>query len=229
MTEQLDRVLKDADQTIAVPDEQGLEPDPAPDRTRKFSYTNFSRMRTRWPQADQMRIEDLHYQADQIIRAQFKVAFDVIEQIYRVVRDTSRDPDTGQIRTGSDGRPVWITDEFGNPAEKWSNLDAQWRSNFLFAITVHLFEWEQMSFDSWAEAMYAKVVWEDKFATGFLGQPGVQVSGKPTVDDRTQTGHKHSIDERYFAVFKAVLSKKAEGVVRSMTRLERLLSASEDR
>jgi len=221
--DQIARVLKEADQGLAVREEAPLEPDPAPDRTKRFLYTNFSRMRTHWPQEDQVRIDELQRQADEIVRAQFKVAYDVIDHIYRAVREPSYDSVTNKVRLDSAGRPVWITDEFGNPVENWSNLGEDQRSNLLMAITVHLFEWEQMSFKTWAESMFAKAVWEDRFATGFLNPPGVQISGKPTIDDRTQSGHKASIDERYFAIFQAALSKRAEGVVRSMTRLARVL------
>ena len=107
--------------------------------------------------------------------------------------------------------------------EDWSLLGHTQRSDFLDAITMHLWEWEQTAVDAWAEAMYAKVAWEEKFANGYIKLPGNAISGKPTIDDRTQTGHSFSAQERYFAVYCSALSRKADALVRSMTRIQRLL------
>jgi hypothetical protein len=54
----------------------------------------------------------------------------------------------------------------------------------------------------------------------------MQISGKPTIDDRTQWGHQFSAEERYFAVFRSVLSRKADALVRSMERLRRMLEST---
>ena len=70
--------------------------------------------------------------------------------------------------------------------EDWSLLGHTQRSDFLDAITMHLWEWEQGAVDAWAEAMYAKVAWEEKFANGYIKLPGNAISGKPTIDDRTR-------------------------------------------
>jgi hypothetical protein len=219
--QQVQRVLADADRPADATEEEPLSVETPPDRSRQFRYTNFSRMRLSYIGDDQVRLDHIRRTADQAIQARFNGAFSLMDRLYRCVREpVTRD---GEVVTGSDGRPIWQADEDGNPAEDWSLLGEGERSNFLFAINTHLFGWEQEAVDLWAEAMYAKVMWEEQFANAFIKLPGVSVSGKPTIDDRTQAGHAFSAQDRYFAVYCAALSRKAEAVVRSMNRLQRML------
>ena len=75
----------------------------------------------------------------------------------------------------------------------------------------------------WGDAMFAKVLWEQRFSEGFRLLPGAAISGKPTIDDRTQVGHSHSGQDRYFAVFQSVISRQADALVRNLIRIQRLL------
>jgi hypothetical protein len=157
------------------------------------------------------------------------VAFAVVERIHRYVRTPVVDMATGAVQSYPDGTPMWETDSTGMPTEDWSQLGDRERESLLFTIATWLFDWELKAVDEWAQAMYAKVQWEEKFARGFIALPGMQVSGRPTIDDRTQWGHQFSAEERYFAVFRAVLSRKADALVRSMNRLSRLLEGTSSR
>jgi hypothetical protein len=67
------------------------------------------------------------------------------------------------------------------------------------------------------------VDWEVKFASAFVNMPGSQISGRPTIDDRTQAGHRDSAQERYFAVFRSAISRQADGLVSAMKGLQFLL------
>lgn len=221
--QQVERVLAESDQPADATAEEGLAPDIPPDRTRQFRYTNFSRMRMSWIGDDLVRLEEIQATANRALQARFKKAFDLMDEVWLCVREPLADESTGEIRLASDGRPRWREDEHGNPVENWGRLDDRTRERFLFAITTHLFEWETAAVDLWAEAMYSKVQWEEAFANGFIRMPGNQVSGRPTIDDRTQTGHAFSAQERYFAVFCSALSRKADALVRSLTRIQRLL------
>jgi hypothetical protein len=160
---------------------------------------------------------------EQIIRAEFHVAFAVMETLYRKVRSPLVDGETGEVLAYDDGSPKWETDEYGVPVENWSRLDPDTRSNMRHLLTAYLVEWEMRAADKWAEAMFAKVAWEERFAHGFTALPGIQITGKPTIQDRTEWGRRLSVEERYFAVFCATLSKKADTLVNSMIRLDRLL------
>lgn len=221
--DQVQRALADMERPDDPGAERPLEPDIPPDRTRQFTHTSLSRMRTGWAGDDSARLAEVRATADDIIRAEFRVAFAVMERVYRYVRTPLVDEETGEVRAYSDGTPVWELDDLGAPVEHWGMLTDTDRRALRFTIGAWLFDWELKSVDAWAEAMYAKVQWEERFAQGFIALPGMQVSGKPTIDDRTQWGHQHSAEERYFAVFRAVLSRKADVVVRSMSRLLRLL------
>jgi hypothetical protein len=222
----VERALADTGRPDDPGQEQPLQPDIPPDRTRQFSHTSFSRMRTGWTGDDSARVAEVRATADEIVRAEFRVAFAVMERVYRYVRTPLVDPETGEVRTYPDKSPMWEADELGCPVESWGALTDADRRALMFTIVSWLFDWELKSVDAWAEAMYSKVQWEEKFARGFIALPGMQVSGKPTIDDRTQWGHQFSAEERYFAVFRSVLSRKAEAIVRSMNRLYRLLEAT---
>jgi hypothetical protein len=124
---------------------------------------------------------------------------------------------------------MWELDEWDDPAEDWGRLGDRTRSDLVHSLAIRLAEWEMIAADDWAEAMFAKVVWEEKFANGFVAMPGHQVSGKPTIDDRTQFGNRYSVDERYFAVFKAAASRKADHIVKAANRLYYMLEKSADR
>lgn len=222
-SDQVERALEEAGRPDDPAAERPLKPDVPPDRTRQFTHTSLSRMRTGWAGDDSARLAEVRATADDIIKAEFRVAFAVMERIYRHVRSPVVNEETGEVRTYPDGTPVWELDELGAPVEHWGSISGSDRAALRFTIGAWLFEWELKAADTWADAMFAKVQWEEKFARGFIALPGMQVSGKPTIDDRTQWGHQFSAEERYFAVFRSVLSRKADVVVRSMNRLLRLL------
>jgi len=219
---QIQRVLDDSDIPADGTTEQPIEPTTSTERSRQFRYTNFSRMRFSWIGEDRARLDEIQRQADLALRSRFQDALDLLDRIFLCVREPAVDGE-GEVRLGPDGRPVWQADEQGHPVEDWSLLGDTQRGNFLFAINTHLYGWEQGAVDLWAEAMYAKVNWEEKFANAFIKLPGNAISGKPTIDDRTQTGHAFSAQERYFAVYCSALSRKADALIRSMTRIGRML------
>ena len=226
--DRIERVLADSDRPEDITQEEGLEPDLPPDNTRQFTHTSFSRMRVNWIGDDAVRLQEVLATADDLIKDEFKVAFAVMERLRRCVRTPQVDED-GVIRTYPDGTPMWEADELGAPAENWGLISDRDREALCFTITSWLFDWELKSVDEWAKAMFAKVQWEERFAKGFISLPGMQVSGKPTIDDRTQWGHQFSAEERYFAVFRSVLSRKADAVIRSMNRLYRMLEGTATR
>jgi hypothetical protein len=220
--ERVEKVIAESGRPIDATEEDPIEPDPPPDRTRGFTHTGFSRMRITWLDDDQERLAIVRATANDIIQAEFKVAFAVLDMLRKQARSPLVDGD-GVVQTYDDGSPKWELDEYDMPAENWSRIDPRTRENAMHAIAVFLVDMELRAVDMWAEAMFAKVIWEEKFAKNFTALPKDQLSGKPTIQDRTQWGHRNSTEERYFAVFCAVLSKKADALVRSMNRLYKLL------
>lgn len=214
---QIARVLSESETPDDRTQELPLHADPPPDRTRQFRHTNFSRMRTEWGADDKVQIEDIHHLARQVLEARFAVAYDVLDRLWLCVRSPRIGPG-GELVPGANGRPQWETHPNGSPVEDWSQLTDRQREDFIFEITTHLFEWEQESSILWTEAMYAKVRWEQAFASGYTAP-----TGRYTIDDRTQMGHMGSANERYFGIFEAALSRRAEALVRSMSRIVHIL------
>jgi hypothetical protein len=217
------RVIAESDIPADATRESPAEPTTPTERMTRFARIGLSRMRTEWPGADRDALVVLKAEADRLIREEFRGFFSVIDRFHRCVRTPQADEATGQINAYEDGTPMWELDEWGEPAEDWGMLDDRTRSNILHSLAIRLAEWEMRAADDWAEAMYAKVVWEEKFASGFVAMPGHQVSGRPTIEDRTQFGNRYSADERYFAVFKSAVSRKADAIVKAASRLYYLL------
>lgn len=227
----IQKALDESDVPADAPKEEPLAPDIPADRTRQFTHTNFSRMRTTWRDSEQPAMAVVQAEAERIIRGEFRMVQAVLGRIRKTVRIPLADGKTGEIFLDADGGPRWELDEYDLPAEDWSRLtgNEELVKDLLWTVTTWLYEWEQQSTKLWAEAMYAKVNWEQAFAKGFLSPPGEQITGKPTIDDRTQAGHRYSADDRYFAVFRSALSRRADAAVRSMTRLQWLLEKTVDR
>jgi hypothetical protein len=221
--DQIERVRAESDIPADDTAEEPLTADPPPDRTRQFTHAGFSRMRSGWIGDDRDKVLELEALADQMVKHRFVVAFAVIERVHRSVRTQAYNEGTGELLTYPDGTPMWKKDELGAPEEDWGMLSDRDRKGLLMTIATHMFEWELAGASAWAEAMYAKGIWEQAFASGFTALPPGVVSGRPTVDDRTQWGHKNAAEDRYFALFQTSLSKKADGILRAMRGIQRVL------
>lgn len=218
---QLKRIRDEADRLPGGPDEHPAEPDNPPDRTRQFTHVNFSRMRTEWPDSDKIKLAEINRRADLVIAECFPDAWWLLERIYGVVREKVVSTVTGVVAKDSSGHTRWRRNESGFIIEHWDRLGDAERNDFLHELTIHLFEWRQQAAMMWGSAMFAKGIWEEAFAWGYT----TMLSGgrKLTVDDKTQAGHLASIEDRYFAIFQAVLSRRADALIKSLERLEVLL------
>lgn len=211
------RVQRAMDEVTEDHDE-ALEPDPAPDRTRRFSSVGFSRMRTRWNTDEAPIIDSAKAQAEHELMIEFADVYRILNRLYEIVREPLRDADTGEVVRDRHGFAVWARDDFDMVREDWTRLTERDKENFLHQITTRLVMWEQKAADFKGEALFAKALWEERFAAAFTGSP--QVDGKrPTVDDRTQNGQMEAREQRYLAIYMTVRSNKAEALVRSMDRL----------
>src|ERR1700733_11799482 len=120
--DQIERVRAESDIPADDVNEEPLGADPPPDRTRQFTHTGFSRMRTGWVGDDHLKVMELEALADQMVKRRFQVAFAVIERIHRDTRTQACDGETGELLTYPDGSPVWEKDELGIPAEDWGMI-----------------------------------------------------------------------------------------------------------
>lgn len=219
-TGQIRRALADMDRDGA---DEPTEVDIDPDRTMETRTPTWSRMRTRvaWNDPDAQVVRDLQFYADQVIRREFDEAYNVQAELFLIVREPEVDYETGEIvHDETTGLPVWRRTPHGAVIEDWTRLGYRKRDELLYRITAHLFEWEQQAATEWGNAMFAKGMWEEAFANAFIAD----VEGmRDTIDARTQQGRSASMEERYRAIFRALVSRKAEAIVRSMSLLAQRL------
>lgn len=227
---QIERVLRESDVPADDgPAEETMVSDPHPDRTGEASRTGFSRMRTDWAGDDGRKVAELEALSDAIVRRRFAVAFAIEARVWRSVRRQRYSEETGEYLVYEDGTPQWEKDEYGDVIEDWGLLSDTARDDLLMSIATHMFEWELAKASMWAEAMYAKGAWEEIFSRGYTSLPGHVVSGKPTIEDRTHHSQKNAAQERYFALFKSSLSRKADGAVKAMYGFQRTLENTRPR
>lgn len=227
--DQLARVREDSDIPAPGKDEQPMETDLHKDRTREFSHTSFSRMRTGWSGDDAEKILDLETLAREIVRERFAIAFAIVRKIEKMTRKQAYDEATGEFLTYPDGSPVWAKDELGIPVENWELLSDDDRSHLLHTIAIHMFEWEIEAAVIKSDALYAKGIWEEVFATGFIAIPSEMISGRPTVQDKEQWGTKNAAKERYFGLFRSSISYQADGILSAIRGLQRVLESTQVR
>jgi len=205
----MDDVLANADSPAEV--------DIAPDRSRLFSSMSFARMRTNWTTEDRDVIDAAKAQAERETMIQFGDVYRILNNFYKLVREPELNAQ-GLTATDDYGFPRWRKDATGMYIEDWTRLTERDKEAMLFSITTRLVFWEQVAAEWWGEAMFAKGIWEDRFATSFQDTSGME-SKRPTVDDRTQHAQANARDQRYFAIYLSMRSKKADALVRTMERL----------
>lgn len=176
----------------------------------KFRALGFSRMKFSWSAEDTRIIESAKREVDDRIQAEFSDAFQLMHDLFIIVRTPRVDPNTGEVLKDRHGWPEWQRTASGGWVEDWSELGHRQREDFLFTLTTRMFAWEQAAADAWGEAMFAKAKWEEVFAQGYANPAA------GTVDDRTHHGRTYSADERYFAVFLTLYSRKADAICRTM-------------
>jgi hypothetical protein len=220
--DQLGRIFAEADRLPSGDGEHPSEPDIRPDRTRQFQHVNFSRMRTSWLAEDQIKVQQMGLLADRIMNQCFPEAYALVEWLHGIVRQ----PEANAVLPGEPlrdqaGRIRWKRNDCGLIIEDWSLLGDRERSEILDRLVMNMVEWEQQAAVMWGSAMFAKGIWEETFAFGFVSS-----RGQLTVDDRTHRGHLAGIEERYFGIFESILSRRADALIRSLNRVyDRLMKA----
>lgn len=189
------------------------------ERARTFRTPGFARMRTNWSDENRRVIGSALAAVDGRILESFGDAFQVMHEVFQVVRTPETHTD-GRVMADQWGFPVWKRTPSGGWEEDFSRLTTKQRENFLFQITTRIFDWEQRAANVWGEAMFAKAAWEERFSIGF----DAPMSG--TVDDRRAAGNLDAREERYFAIFMSLYSRRADAIVRSLGLLGQRLKDS---
>lgn len=206
-----DVIAKLNDEDAALTDE-----DPTEERTVRFRTPGFSRMRMEWAPMDRpIKDRALAMVEDRLVQ-EFSDAFQIMHDLFLLVRDPVVDAN-GEARLDRHGFPVWRKTDSGTWVEDFTKLRRVDQENFLFQITTRMFLWEQKAADAWGEAMFSKAMWEERMALGY----DAPMSG--TIEDRTAAGRIASADERYFALFLSLYSRKVDALVRSLALLAQRL------
>lgn len=215
-TKALSQVVEVTKQETERNDEDEADEDPAeefdPPRSR-YRRMGFYRFPTNWQGEDRIVVSRAQQAIDDRVQTAFADAFQIMHDIFIIVREKEVDRETGEIKVDQNGWPIWARTPSGGFVEDWAKLTRKQREDFLFQITTRLFAWEQRAAQMWTEAMFAKSKWEESFAAGYVAP----MSG--TIDDRTAAGRMDAAQDRYFAVFLTAVSKRGDGIVRSMTLL----------
>jgi hypothetical protein len=218
---------RDEEAAAAAADEAGetladsLAVEVPEERARKWRSPAFARMRTNWRSAEEREVVAAAKTiAEKRILEMFPDAYRILSDLFDIVRDAELDAE-GNPKRDQNGLIIWkIRPGTGTPVEDFSRLSRQEREDFFMAITTRLVDWEARSADLWAESMFAKAAWEERFAIEY---------NKPiddTIEGRTAYGNRNAADEKYFALFLTYLSRRADSVVRTMTLLAQRLKES---
>lgn len=195
--------------------DQPMEVEIHEERTREFRTPGFARMRTEWSGEEAPILAAVLGTVDNRILLNFASAYAIMNELYEIVREPVANENTGEVLKDVHGFTIWQRTPSGSYVEDYSKLARPERENLLFEITTNIFAWEQAAANAWTEAMFAKAMWEERFALSFQDAPGA----KPTVDDRTQHARVGAREERYFAIFLSAYSRRADAIVRSMQLL----------
>lgn len=179
----------------------------------------FQRMRTDWNSKDRETIIEVKSIVDEFMFERFPDAYEIEYEIWNIVRAKRIDPKTGEVMVDQHGLDLWETRPDGSYVEDWSNIGIKERERLLYEIITRLFTWEQRLAEIKGEALFAKAVWEEAFATGF----DTADSGKKTVEARNARGTRVAMEHRYLAVYKSMCYERAAAIVRSMDRLAQRL------
>ncbi len=203
-----------------APESDDLTKPPAPPSLQDvFRNPGWQRMRLDWRSEDGDRLRSVLRTVDDRVIENFADAFVLMHELFEVVRKPEVDAD-GAAMLDRHGFPIWKRTPAGGWEEDWTALGSREREQFLFQITTRLFDWELRAADAWGEAMFARAMWEERFSIDF----DAPISG--TIEDRTAVGKMGAADERYFALFVSLYSRKSESIVRSLNLLGQRLKDS---
>ena len=221
---QAEEVLREesaaVEQEVAIDDALPHLPEEA---RPNFRTPGFSRMRTDWNGPEGEVVRRVLSTIDERVQHEFLDAYEIMNDLYETVRTPVLD-NNGAPVLDQWGFKVWQRRPNGTWDEDWSRLGRAQKENALFEITTRLFSWEQRAAERWTEAMLAKGSWEEGFSIDYRAPQ--ERNNRPTIEDRTAAAKEGSSDERYFAIFAAAYSRRADAIVRTMNLLGQRLKDS---
>ncbi len=185
------------------------------EREQWFQSPGFARMRDDWSGNDRQHMQRMEAAIKNQVFRTFPDAYAIMSDIYDTVRQVEwLDEDAGIPHKDPHGFVIWKkSPTTGAYIEDWTRLTTHQKEDFLYRITTAIFEWEQKAEELRMEALFAKALWTEKFAIEY----DAPMSG--TIDDRNAVANKDAAQERYFALMKTSVSRRADALVRSMERI----------
>ncbi|MGW7100345.1 hypothetical protein [Streptomyces sp. NPDC054838] len=215
--QQAQRIIEEISQDA----DASLEVDIDPDRARTFTGSGLSRMRRDLLDEDDVEIQGILAEAEGVLHRTFPGVYLLMNELWMLVRIPLTDKHTGEIQLDLFGWPLWTKLPSGAYAEDYNRLTNREKDDFLLRITTLLAEWGQEAENLRGWSQLRKVRWEDAMADGFIAP-----TGRITVEERTQRGRAAASEQRYRAVYRHLLSRKADRLVRDMELLGQRLKDS---
>jgi hypothetical protein len=186
------------------------------DRETRFKFRGMARMPTRFKEDDRIMMIRVHKVVRQQIEAKFQDLIDLTYHILSQVRVMRRNED-GSVVPDENGYPTWERTETGSFIEDWSVFRGREREKYIFQISTNIIEWDRLSTEAWAEAMFAKARWREEFSDGYIS---FKADGKrDRIEDREAAATLAASEDYYFAILASYYSRMAENLVRDVREL----------
>lgn len=179
----------------------------------KWRTPGFARIRVDWLGNEGDVVQRVQRDVEDRVRNYYLDAYEILSDIYDLVREPERDINGQEVRDPHTGFIVWRRSPTGSYVEDWNKLTKTEAKDYMFRISTRQFEWRQRAANAWGEAMFAKAQWEERFSIAY------NAPLRDTIDGRTAHGRVEAADERYFAIFVTLFSKKCDALVETMDRL----------
>lgn len=215
-----------AGQYLQEEHEQAIRERPLPfeddvDVMQKKGAGVFSRVKFEWRDSDRMILEQIRAAAQRTFNEAFSGTIEVLDRLYEAIRVPEVNAE-GVVKTDSDGRPVWQTDEKGNYLENWDSLTGQDIETCLFDLArIRLYVAPQIA-ELLLEAMFAKHIHRDIHDDAYLGP----VQG--TVADRTAKANRTARQDDYQAFYRYWLWFQGDTFLKELTNTQKMLERLRD-
>lgn len=188
---------------------------------REQSKGIFAKIDFHWRTSDRMILDQIRAAADNMFAEQFDSALQVLDEFYASLRAPQVNAH-GVVVTGADRRPLWQTNDEGNPVEDWNRLTGQDIEEALFKLQqIRLLVAPQVD-ELRSEAIYAKHLYDDQYQDGYRGL----IEG--TQGDRNAYASKVSRTDKYHSFFRYYVYSRSWTFWQELNAFIRLLERVRD-
>lgn len=176
----------------------------------------FTKIRFSWKPEDRVILDRIRIAAEAMTEDAFAEQIDVVDDFFLQLRvPEQRD---GIVVRGADGRPVWQTDDAGNPIERWSQLTGQDIEHTLANLERLRFSVAPRVNELFLEALYARHVASDVHDEAW----GKVMDG--TQGDKSARSNRASQVDHYASYFRFYLYSTAKTLLDEIDRFTKVLT-----